>query len=48
MLRLQLGIFSEKALGLIESRRGLYKNYLSDKSYENKRNVKKREDCIKI
>ena len=27
---------SEKALGLIESRRGLYKNYLSDRSYEKK------------
>ena len=31
----------KKALCLIESRRGLYKNYLSDRSYENKRNVKK-------
>ena len=28
---------SEKALGLIESRRGFYKNYLSDRSYENKK-----------
>ena len=26
---------SEKALCLIERRRGLYKNYPSDKSYEN-------------
>ena len=25
---------SEKALGLIDSRRGLYKNYLSDRPYE--------------
>ena len=39
---------SEKALGLIESSRGLYKNYLSDRSYENKRNVKKLEKVIKI
>ena len=38
---------SEKALGLIESRRGLYKNYLSDSSYENKRNVKKVEKALK-
>ena len=38
---------SEKALGLIESRRGLYKNYLSDRSYENKRNVKKVEKALK-
>ena len=38
---------SEKALGLIEGRRGLYKNYLSDRSYENKRNVKKVEKALK-
>ena len=38
---------SEKALGLIESRRGLNKNYLSDRSYENKRNVKKAEKALK-
>ena len=38
---------SGKALGLIESRRGLYKNYLSDRSYENKRNVKKVEKALK-
>ena len=38
---------SEKALGLIESRRGSYKNYLSDRSYENKRNVKKVEKALK-
>jgi hypothetical protein len=29
---------SEKALCLIDRRRGLYKNYPSDRSYENKRN----------
>ena len=29
------------------SRRGLCKNYLSDKSYENKRNVKKVEKVLK-
>ena len=34
---------SEKALCLIESKRGLYKNYLRDRSYENKRNVKSRK-----
>ena len=34
---------SEKALCLIERGRGLYKNYLSERSYENKRNVKKVE-----
>ena len=38
---------SEKALCLIERRRGLYKNYLSDRSYENKRNVKKVEKALK-
>ena len=38
---------NERALGLIESRRGLYKNYLSDRSYENKRNVKKVEKALK-
>ena len=38
---------SEKALCLIESRRGLYKNYPSDWSYENKKNVKKVEKALK-
>ena len=38
---------SEKALCLIERRIGLYKNYLSDGSYENKRNVKKVEKALK-
>ena len=38
---------SEKALGLIESRRGLYKNYLSDMSYE-KKESKESEESIKI
>ena len=38
---------SEKALGLIESRSGFYKNYESDRSYENKRNVKKVEKALK-
>ena len=37
---------SEKASGLIKSRRGLYKNCLSDKSYEKKRNVKKVEKTL--
>jgi len=32
---------SEKALCLIKRRRGLYKNYLSDRSDDDKRNVKK-------
>ena len=31
----------------MERRRGLYKNYLSDSSYENKRNVKKMEKASK-
>ena len=34
---------SGKALCLIERRGGLYKKYLSDRSYENKRNAKKVE-----
>ena len=34
-------IISGKALCLIGRRRGMYKNYLSDRSYEKKRNVKK-------
>ena len=38
---------SKKALCLIESRRGLFKNYLSDRLYENKRNVKKVEKALK-
>ena len=38
---------SEEALCLIEKRIGLYKNYLSDRSYENKRNVKKVEKALK-
>ena len=33
----------EKALCLIERKKGLYKNYLSDRLYEDKRNVKKVE-----
>ena len=37
---------SEKALCLIEKRRGLYKNYLSNRSYEIKRNVKKVEKAL--
>ena len=37
---------SEKALCLMERRRSLYKNYLSDRSYENKRNVKKVEEAL--
>ena len=32
---------SEKALCLIEMRKDLHKNYLRDRSFENKRNVKK-------
>jgi hypothetical protein len=32
---------------LIDRRRGLYKNYLSVRSYENKRNVKKVEKALK-
>jgi len=46
VLRLQLGNVNEKALGLIESRRGLYENYLSDRLYGNKRNVKKIEKVL--
>ena len=38
---------SEKALCLIERRRVLYKDYLSDRPYENKRNVKKVEEALK-
>jgi len=38
---------SEKVLCLIERRKGLYKNYLSDTSYKNKRNVKKMEKALK-
>ena len=40
---------SENALRLIERRRsrGLYKNFFSDRSYENKRNVKKVEKAPK-
>jgi hypothetical protein len=38
---------SEKALCLIERRSGLYKNYLSDRSFGNKRNVKKVEKTLK-
>ena len=36
-----------KALCFIERRRGWYKNYLSDRSYENQRNVRKREKAFK-
>ena len=32
---------SENSLRLIEIRRGLYKHYWSNRSYENKKNVKK-------
>ena len=38
---------SEKALCLIERKRGLYKNYMSHRSCENKRNVKKVEKVLK-
>jgi hypothetical protein len=38
---------SEKALSLIERRRGLYNNYLRDRSLENERNVKKAEKVLK-
>ena len=38
---------NDKALCLIERRRGLSKNYLSDRSYENKRNVKKNGKVLK-
>ena len=39
---------SEKALCLIEKRRGkFYKNYLSDRSHENKRKVKEVEKSLK-
>ena len=38
---------SKKALCPIERRRGLYKNYLSDISYENKRNVNIEEKALK-
>ena len=38
---------SEKAICLIERRKGLYENYLSDRSYENK-NVKKVEKAFSV
>ena len=38
---------SEKDLCLIERGRDLHKNHLSDRSYENKRNVKKVEKVLK-
>jgi hypothetical protein len=38
---------SKNALCLIKRRRGLDKNYLRDKSYENKKNVKKVEKALK-
>ena len=38
---------NKKALYLIERRRGLNRNYLSHRSYENKRNVKEVEKTIK-
>ena len=41
-------IISEKALCLIESKRSLYKNYLSDTSYENKKECKESGESIKI
>ena len=37
----------EKALCLIERRRHLCKNYLNDRSYESKRNVKRLEKALK-
>ena len=38
---------SEKDLCFIERRRGFYKNCLSDRLYENKKNVKKVEKTLK-
>ena len=38
---------SENTLSLIERRKGLYKDYLCDRSYENKRNVKEVEKALK-
>ena len=38
---------SEKPLCLTEGRRGFYKNYRRDRSYENKRNIKKVEKALK-
>ena len=38
---------SKKALCLIEKRRDLYKYYLSDRSYENKQNVRTVEKALK-
>jgi hypothetical protein len=38
---------SERTLCLIERKMGLYKNYPSDRSYENKMNVKKGEKALK-
>ena len=38
---------SEKALCWIERRKDLYKNYLSDRSNENKRNARKVEKALK-
>jgi len=39
---------SEKALWLIESRSGLYKNYPSDRSYDKQMECKESEESIKI
>ena len=36
-----------KKLYVIERRRGLFRNYLSDRSYENKKNIKKVEKALK-
>jgi len=40
-LKPQLGILVKKTSCFIERRRALFKNYLTDRSYENKRNVMK-------
>ena len=39
---------NDKVLFSIERRRILYKNYLSDRSYENKKNIKKMGKGIKV
>ena len=40
------GILEKRLYAKKKRRRGLYKNYLSDRSYENKRNVKKAEKAF--
>jgi len=45
ILRNAVKNISEKALCLMERGIGLCKNFLSDRSYENKRNVKKVEEA---